>query len=144
MKLFFNSKKKANLLTLNYWQNIISKKYNKFTFNNRKKNNKLKNLEPIFIMGLPRSGSTMIEVLLSSSNKKIISIGESNIFNGIIAKGFSSTEGDLINLEDINEKILNIFTQRNYDIKKNIFVDKSLENFFYIDIILEVFLRLNL
>ncbi len=136
---FFNSKKKANLLTLNYWQNIISKKYNKFTFNNRKKNNKLKNLEPIFIMGLPRSGSTMIEVLLSSSNKKIISIGESNIFNGIIAKGFSSTEGDLINLEDINEKILNIFTQRNYDIKKNIFVDKSLENFFYIDIILEVF-----
>ena len=39
-----------------------------------------KKREPIFIIGLPRSGSTLIESLLSHNNKKFYSYGESGIF----------------------------------------------------------------
>ncbi len=135
----FESKLKANKLTLNYWQNIIPKKYNNFIFKNQNKSNEFKNFEPIFIIGLPRSGSTIIDVLLSSSNRNIKSLGEANIFNGIIAKGFSKDEGNLIDLDIVKKKISNIFLERNYNINNQIFIDKSLENFFYIDVILEIF-----
>ena len=135
----FNSKKKTNILTLNYWQNIIPKKYDKFIFNDKEKKNKFIDYEPIFIIGLPRSGSTMIEVLLSSSSKNIKSIGEANIFNGIIAKNFSDQKEHKLDSDVLKKKIENIFIERNYDLKHQIFIDKSLENFFYIDAILEVF-----
>ena len=124
---------------MNYWQNIIPKKYDKFIFINQNKKNEFINSEPIFIIGLPRSGSTMIEVLLSSSYKSIKSIGEANIFNGIIAKGFSTKNENKVDIDVVKDKILNIFKERNYNLKNQTFIDKSLENFFYIDAILEVF-----
>jgi len=135
----FDSKKKTNSITLNYWQNVITKKYNKFVFSNHKKENKFENLSPIFIIGLPRSGSTIVDVLLSSANKNIVSMGESNIFNGIIAKGFSTEQGNLLDLSVIKKKISAIFKEDNLVLNNEIFIDKSLENFFYIDVILEVF-----
>ena len=88
-ELSFESMKNINKKTLNYWNEVITKKYDSFEFSNFVKNSKLKNFKPIFIIGLPRSGSTVTEALLTSGKKKIISLGESNIFNGIIAKGFS-------------------------------------------------------
>lgn len=136
---FFNFRKKTNQITLNYWENIIPKKYNRFTFINQNKKNQFINSKPIFIIGLPRSGSTMIEVLLSSSNENIKSIGEANIFNGIIAKYFSTKNDNNLDLNFVKEKISNIFKERNYNIENQCFIDKSLENFFYIDIILEIF-----
>ena len=52
----FKEKLKKNERTLNYWQNVIPNQYNKFSFINENKQNELLNLEPIFIVGLPRSG----------------------------------------------------------------------------------------
>ncbi len=135
----FDSKLKANKKTLNYWKNIIPLKFNKFIFENDLKNHELINIKPIFIIGLPRSGSTVIEVLISSGNKDILSLGESSIFNGIIAKDFSNKDHNSIDLENMNNKILEIFDNKNLNFKKNILLDKSLENFFYIDVILRVF-----
>ena len=138
-KYSFESMKQINKKTLNYWKRIITKKYNSFEFDNPLKSSELKNYKPIFIIGLPRSGSTIIEVLLTSGNKKITSLGESNIFNGIIAKNFSDENKDNINLQFVENKILEIFDNINLNKKNNLFVDKSLENFFYIDVILKIF-----
>jgi hypothetical protein len=135
----FESNRKNNIQTLNYWQNIISKNYKNFKFTNNHHKNDLKNFKPIFIIGLPRSGSTLLEVLLLSGNKNIRSLGESNIFNGIIANNLSSESKTDINLKYIEEKIIEILNNKNFDTKNKIFVDKSLENFFYIDVILKVF-----
>ena len=101
------------------------------------------NLKPIFILGLPRSGSTVTEAILSSANKNIISLGESSIINGIIAKDFSTTENLLLDLNLMTEKVIEILKDKNLNFKNKTFIDKSLENFFYIDVILKIFLKQN-
>ena len=138
-KYSFNSMLNANKQTLYYWKNIIPKIYNDFNFKNEDKKNRLENIKPIFIIGLPRSGSTLVEVLISSGNKNIISLGESSIFNGIIAKKFSKDYNNLIDLENVNNKIFEIFDNKGLNFKNSLILDKSLENFFYLDVILKVF-----
>lgn len=138
-ELSFESNKKINIQTLLYWTNIIMNRYKNFEFSNNNPKNALENLEPIFIIGLPRSGSTVVEALLSVADKKIISLGESNIFNGLIANNFSKEENNLINLDILQNKILEIFENKNLNLSNKIYIDKSLENFYYIDIILKVF-----
>ena len=76
---------------------------------------------------------------MTSGNKKIVSLGESNIFNGIVARGFSDENKDNINLQFVENKILKIFDNINLNKRIDLFVDKSLENFFYIDVILKIF-----
>ena len=63
----------------------------------------------------------MIEVLLSSSYKSIKSIGESNIFNGIIAKGFSTKNENKLDIDFVKDQISNIFKERNYNLKDQTF-----------------------
>ncbi len=138
-KFSFESMKEINKKTLNYWNSVITKKYDSFKFENYLENSRLKKYKPIFIIGLPRSGSTIIEVLLTSENKRIVSLGESNIFNGIIAKGFSDEKKDNIDLQSVENKILKIFDNINLNKRNDLLVDKSLENFFYIDVILKIF-----
>ena len=138
-KFGFNSMKKTNSQTLNYWLNDIIKKCKNFEFINDDEKSILKNLKPVFIVGLPRTGSTIIEVLLSSASKNIASIGEANIFNGILAKNFSNTKDILVDLDFFEKKVLENFQSRNLNIKNSIFIDKSLENFFYVDVILKIF-----
>ena len=138
-KYSFNSRQNANDQTLFYWKNIIPKKYNNFNFKNEDQKNKLENIKPIFIIGLPRSGSTLVEVLITSGSKNITSLGESSIFNGIVAKKFSKDHDNLIDLEYVGNKIFEIFDNKDLNFKNSLILDKSLENFFYIDVILKVF-----
>ena len=65
-----------------YYNKIICNHYNKIKFNdyNTEIIEKSKS-EPIFIIGLPRSGSTLIESILTSSKEKIFSFGECNVIN---------------------------------------------------------------
>ena len=135
----FNFELSKNTQTLKYWKNIISKKYDKFNFKNDNTKNILTDFKPIFIIGLPRSGSTITEAVLSSGTKNITALGETSIFNGIIVKEFLNNEISLIDVDLVRNKILAVFDDRNYAIKNKVFIDKSLENFFYIDVILKVF-----
>ena len=142
-KYTFNEKINKNKRTLNYWQNIIPLKYNKLNFSNENNQSELIDYKPIFIVGLPRSGSTMVEAILSSGNTAIKTLGESSIINGVIVtthNEFQKDENTKIDLNIIDNKIFQIMSDRNLLNSKNkIFVDKSLENFFYIDIILKIF-----
>ena len=70
-KYAFEDKININQQSKNYWLNIIPKNYKNINFQFEKDiNENLKNLEPIFIVGLPRSGSTVVEAILSSGKKK--------------------------------------------------------------------------
>ena len=142
-KYTFNEKINKNKRTLNYWQNIIPLKYNKLNFVNENNQSELIDYKPIFIVGLPRSGSTMVEAILSSGNTAIKTLGESNIINGVIVtthNEFQKDENTKIDLNIINNKIFQIMSDKNLlNLKNKIFVDKSFENFLYIDIILKIF-----
>jgi len=102
-------------------------------------------------MGLPRSGSTLIESILCSGKKIIPNGGETAIFNKTLLEINKKFFTNKIYLDDtkkleINE---NLFVQRVLDHyesinlldknKENIFTDKSLENFFFIEIIVKFF-----
>ena len=130
-----------------YYEKLLGKINKNINFIN--KNNNFKNVNPIFIVGLPRSGSTLIESLLSSGDQKIKTYGESNFFNIAILEQIKNTifdrnfkiENDMIDLDlSLIKKSIN----ERYDLKnktdnKILFLDKSLENVFNIEIILKIF-----
>ena len=147
--LCFDFKKEYNLQSQKYYSQVILEHYNQTNFINNDKNSYLfDDISPIFIIGLPRSGSTLIEAIITSSEDKIPSFGESSFINmGII--------------NQLSYKILsNIESKKTFDFKVNEFkdfinkkysqfsligsktknfVDKSLENFFNLEFILSIF-----
>tara|TARA_Y100000389_G_scaffold19487_1_gene16882 strand:+ start:5310 stop:6779 length:1470 start_codon:yes stop_codon:yes gene_type:complete len=139
----FDSDLNINNQSLSFWLNIISNEYDKFNFINEKKNYQLNNLNPIFIVGLPRSGSTIVEALISSGDSIVENLGETNVLNGLIVSNFTSIKDKKIiniDLDKINKIIFNFIKDKNIlNTKKKNFTDKSLENFFYIDVILKIF-----
>mgnify|MGYP001312636880 FL=1 len=146
----FESNKEYNLQSNFYYEKIISKKYNKIKFENTDKIENLRAYSPIFIIGLPRSGSTLIETLLSS-NKSVVPIGENSIINmGILNQISNKIFVKTLDLENFSlsldcEKLSNYVCKKIKQIEKlknknNIyFVDKTLVNFFNIETILYLF-----
>jgi len=147
----FKSKNNHNLQGLFYYDKIISHHFNKIKYNkNISDEVELKNISPIFIIGLPRSGSTLVESIISAAKSDMISLGETSIFNTsilnqiknhIFQNNFNTEKYTLnINLNELKTDITNRY--KNY-LSKNkremFFVDKSLENFFNIDSILNIF-----
>ncbi len=95
----------------------------------------------IFICGMPRSGSTLVEQILSSHNQ-VYATGENNFLTTIFNKYYLNKnelkKNQLIN--DINNKIGNVQFEylSNNSIKNNsykIFTDKTLQNFYWIGFI---------
>ena len=140
----------ANLLINNqanfYYKNIIANYFDSIKF---KENYNLipefNNSKHIFIVGLPRSGSSLVETIISHNSKEIYSFGE---FHGIntsildqIGKSIYSKDFNNKNFKfEINKKLFQeSLIEKFYNSDKEIFLDKSLENFFNIEIILEFF-----
>ena len=147
----FESNREFNLQSNFYYEKIISKKYNKIKFENIDKIKKdLKEYSPIFIIGLPRSGSTLVETLLSS-NKSVIPIGENSIINMailnqisniIFMKNFDLKKFNLsLDCEKLSDYVYKKINQiEKLRTKNNLyFTDKTLVNFFNIEVILSIF-----
>ena len=146
----FLDQEKINKVNLTYWLNFIPSKYDKFTFiKDDGEETGTNSLSPIFVIGLPRSGSTLTEMIISASKNNIIDIGESNLINWVFLnshdKNFSnnlSIDNILkINIKKIKEKTYNILKNMNISLnnEKTFLLDKSLENFFYVELILKIF-----
>ena len=91
----------------------------------------------IFIIGLPRSGTSLVESILGS-NKNIYSAGEIPNLKKIIRENFIT--GGLLDFEKINNKNNSIYDQYINDInlkniKEKIITDKNTENFKFLGII---------
>ena len=142
----FKSNYKFNIQAEFYYKKIIKYHYNQISCEgNLKDSDSLGKLKPIFIIGLPRSGSTLVESLITQSSEKIHSFGESHTINmsifDTIAYEIYSENFDYKNFKfKINqEKFQNSLLERYGNFNDKIFIDKSLENFFNIDIILNFF-----
>ena len=142
----FMSKYSYNVSSQFYYNQIINQHFDKiFTVKDNLKN---RNINPIFIIGLPRSGSTLIESIITSGLDNINSFGECHTINMSILEQIGpkiyTKNFDLKNFRfEIEQNKLSASVEKkysNFNIKKNqLFVDKSLENFFNIEIILKIY-----
>tara|TARA_B100000780_G_scaffold278833_1_gene253912 strand:+ start:1792 stop:3168 length:1377 start_codon:yes stop_codon:yes gene_type:complete len=128
---------------LSYWLDVIPKKFNKIDFANEASNELCKKIKPIFVIGLPRSGSTLVEGIISSGFLKIENGGETAIINSEIIKQNQDFKKNklIVDLNNLSENILKRYENLNLlqKDKNYFFTDKSLENFFYIKLILKIF-----
>ena len=143
----FKSKLDYNNQSNFYYQKIISKKFNQIEYLNLEKK-KNKNQKQFFIIGLPRSGSTLVENLLSNV-KGLSDLGENafvnmgivnQVANKIFEKNFRP-ENFVLRLDHkkLDKFVLNKFKERIKDKDRLDFIDKTLVNFFNIEIILNIF-----
>ena len=123
---FFQSKRTKFEAELKYWFSILPRIEEIISLKKANKNNYY--IKPIFIIGLPRCGSTLIEKVITSGTKAIPIGEETGIFNTLIHQGSE-------------EKILEAYHKRKLiqAASDYTFTDKSLENFFYIKFIKEIF-----
>src|SRR5882757_382829 len=80
---------------------------------------------PIFVIGMPRSGSSLIEQILSS-HRDVQSMGENPTLSTVIDQGFTKPPG-AANWADLAEAYLGSMRQRGWT-GAGRFVDKTLEN----------------
>jgi len=103
---------------------------------------KLKAKQPIFIIGMPRSGTTLVEQIISS-HKKIYGADEMNTLSNLISevlKEFSNSNNYEFNKKSsltIRQKYLSELSDLN--VSENIITDKWPLNFQYIGFILSAF-----
>ena len=145
---FIQSRNKASEQEFNYFTNLLPqfiKKIEDIDFKSKSKN------YPIFIMGLPRSGTTMIENLICSSENQIIKGDETGVMGKVFfSKNIISNyddnnlnvnfDFDKNGLQNLENFVLNQYKQVGIDTSKS-FTDKSLENFLYIKILSKIFPR---
>ena len=105
---------------------------------NIKERKEITDKKVIFIFGLPRSGTTLVENIISSHNR-VSGLGEINYLNKFFSLNF--VKNDRLNVNFINQ-FANIDLQKFYfdfiksfNIKTNITTDKSLNIYWYLGFI---------
>ena len=138
---FFDSRKERFSLGIKYcFENVIQISDEVKVDNKGKKKNY--EIKPIFIIGVPRCGSTLVEKIIGSG-KNFVPMGEEtavleNFINSKILEMKSLNIGDV---DGIRKELSNIYKQNGLIFKKYdyIFTDKSLNNFFYLGLINEIY-----
>ena len=107
-------------------------------YRNKKENHKIK---PIFIVGVPRCGSTLIEKVIASGEKYIPIGEETGIIGFLVGERISNKKSIISDLENFELEILKKYEERKLLKSKNdyIFTDKTLDNFFFIGLIKTIF-----
>jgi tetratricopeptide (TPR) repeat protein len=100
------------------------------------------NIKPFFIVGMPRSGTSLVHQIIDS-HSEVYGAGELNILNSSVTpilKGFKGWDKEGISQDDIlsvNKKYLD--SLNSFNLPENIIVDKMPLNFRYIGFILSAF-----
>ena len=92
-------------------------------------------MKPIFIVGVPRCGSTLVEKIIASGSKLIPMGEETGIIENFVNKRILEKESlNLGSCLEIRKQLRVLYQDRGLVLKKNdnIFTDKSLNNFFYL------------
>ena len=99
-------------------------------------------IKPIFIVGVPRCGSTLVEKIIGSG-KIFVPMGEETaVFEKFInLKILEKRSLNLGGVENIRNEVSDIYKQKGLIFKKynNTFIDKSLNNFFYLELIKDIY-----
>jgi tetratricopeptide (TPR) repeat protein len=91
---------------------------------------------PIFIVGFPRSGSTLIEQILAS-HRDVQGLGETGVLPALVARGYPRTAAAF---RDLAARYLAALRERGWDGTSR-FVDKTLENYLHLGLIQVLFPR---
>jgi len=146
----FEYLKKGNQLqranTIYNFQNIkkLSESIKSFFLNHKFKNNlqEINTQKIIFIMGMPRSGTTLVEKIISS-HSNVSGLGELNIFSNIISSNIiKDHEINISIIDDFLSKDLSesyMFYLKNFKYEKEYITDKSLTNFWFLGFIKHFF-----
>ena len=142
-RYYFESQSKQFKTQVEYWLNILPNvkeltNLNKFNNNIEKNNNKI---NPIFIIGIPRCGSTLIEQVIISGIKYIPAGEETEILNFFVKQKIQQKELFKSDIKNFQKKITEKYKQKKLiqETSNYTFTDKSLDNFFYINLIKEIF-----
>ena len=98
-------------------------------------------IKPIFIVGVPRCGSTLTEKIIASSSKYIPIGEETDIFDKIIKQKIEKKQLLNFNKENFQMELVEAYNYKGL-VQESCgytFTDKSLDNFFYINFIKEIF-----
>ena len=128
---------------INYWLNLLPKSKDLFKINSSKKVIKEAPhiIQPIFIVGVPRCGSTLVEKIISSGEKPIPMGEETGIISSFVKRKIMNKESINSEIQNFQIELFKKYKERNL-INSNsnyIFTDKTLDNFFYIGLIKKVF-----
>ena len=128
---------------INYWLNLLPKYEDLFNINNSKKIIKEAPhiIQPIFIVGVPRCGSTLIEKIISSGESPIPTGEETGIITSFIKSKIMNKESLNSEIENFQIELVKKYAERNI-LNQNsnyTFTDKTLDNFFYVALIKKVF-----
>ena len=127
---------------VDYWLNRLPKEKELVNFKKFSKSFQEDNkIKPIFIVGVPRCGSTLVEKVIASSTKYIPIGEETNIFRDFVKQMINQNSFSNLDIRDVQSKIIKKFKQKGLiqESSNYIFTDKSLDNFFYIGLINKIF-----
>ena len=142
-KYYFEWEGKKFEKKVEYLLNVLPKRRELINLNRHNKNIKMNNdmIKPIFIIGVPRSGSTLIEKVIASGSQYIPIGEETGVIDTVVTNLINHKKSLNLDIENFQTKIVDTYKQKGLVQEKSdyMFTDKSLENFFYIDIIKEIF-----
>ena len=140
---YFESESKNFNKGINYWLNELPKNKELFNLNKFNKNIKKINykIKPIFIIGFPRCGSTLVEKIIASSQEYIPTGEETNVLNALIGQRLLQKKSLISDIENFQIKLFESYQKKGLIKKKNdyTFTDKTLDNFFFLGLIKEIF-----
>tara|TARA_Y100000816_G_scaffold191174_1_gene139305 strand:+ start:66 stop:1496 length:1431 start_codon:yes stop_codon:yes gene_type:complete len=145
-KIFFNSDP-INKHAVNYWLKVVPKMMNKkFLFENNDKKIKPNNIEPIFIFGIPRTGTTLVETIITSGEEKIYNAGENFILQKAlqksqVSKKINESERFIkLDFSFLKKNIMNGYMKQFSVLSEKFkFIDRTMTNFFFSEILLKLF-----
>jgi len=132
---YFQLKKKRFTRQLKYWLDVLPNISKQINLNKLDKNINQN------IIGVPRCGSTMVEKIIASSTKYIPIGEETGIIEMLIKDQIEKKQLLKTKMKDFQLKIIEKYNQKGLIQEKSdyTFTDKSLDNFFYIGLIKEIF-----
>ena len=149
-KIIFNANLQYNRESDFYYKKIMQKFHNKIDYLNFDNLTEQKYTKPIFIIGLPRTGSTLIESIISTDNNNYLSFGESSFFHmGILEQikkknlfnneNYFNVNKIQLDIRELKDYLYKRYSQFSSSENQKEIIDKSLDNFFNIETILKVF-----
>ena len=138
---YFDFKKKAFQIGVKYWLNDLPRIEELMNYGQKVDKKNENKFRPIFIVGVPRCGSTLIEKVIASGSQNV-SIGEETAIISLLVGEEITTKGFFKpDIENFKKKIIERYEEKKLLKKENnyFFTDKTLDNFFFIGIIKEIF-----
>ena len=140
---YFESIEKEYSSDLNYWLNILPKNQELNSINVFNNNTEIvrHDLNPIFIIGVPRCGSTLVEKIIASGSQYVEIGEETGILSTYVKQKIIQKKPLYSNFKDMQTEFFKRYEEKNLLHQKNnyIFTDKTLDNFFYIGLIKDIF-----